>query len=705
MIKASDCGPSSACMTGLGSTMAYDSFSVLVTADTARAKKLANGLVTYAKIAKMYLETTKCGDALCSQNMNFQGIYMFFADDTIGLSYDFLANVMEESQKTVVRQFIAEVTAKHFVVGNGKPCYAVTSNWVSMHQFMTTMVLSIEGEDGYDPDVLVRNTETMTNFLECGLHASGASNEGMGKNYVHAERFAAFDKRGSKLLQHPNFVNHVRHFYLNIMQPYGNSFTMVDNWGGSYNLARMYDLVAAKYFYPDDKIVDFVWRNALANMTSLAGYDAIGWPHTGNEFFEHTPMSIAIYAQDWTGPNNFTEAAQELNANLTFFCEDRGYVITRDQWGENATWFAFQWRADQRWAGGHYHPDRGVFMISAWGRTWGQYPPGDDGSDIFPFTVGNYQQSRKHSVLLADGKASAPVDWLGAGVGTPAGKGEAFSDTSLATFAAANLTYAYTWAWTRYMDGFENDTFITPNDFLITPRADDWMKLTVHDLIDPISPNYAPPNLPQNCSRKAYNPMEYVFRSTMFVRGKYPYVVIVDDAKKDNSSHLWEWLMQTPNDVELIEFNATDALLMDADGPAAGGPRGLLVRVLDYTPPDDYSSVTALRHESYNLRTIGASHDNLKPHYLTNSVGGLGKRLVISTRAVLPSYKIMLYPFTSEMPLPITSYDKESKKIDIQLPEQHDSIALSMGDEGRTRLEISRLAEDGNTVLEREAFN
>eukprot|EP00117_Sycon_ciliatum_P025075 scpid39362/ scgid20891/ len=696
------CGPSSFCLTSLGSTLLYDSFISLVTADTGRAKTLGTGLVALANIAQKFLERTDCGGRPCVEEMNFQSIYMLIANDCIGMSYDFLANAMDESEKAVVRKLIATATAKHFIVGNGKPCYAVTSNWVSMHQFMTTMLLSIEGEEGYDAAVLARNTVTMTNFLECGVHASGATHEGMGKNYLHVERFAAFDRRGSELLQHPHFVNHVRSFYLNMMQPFGYAFTMVDNWGGSDNLARVYDLAPAKYFYPDDPVVDFVWRNAWNNATAVAQFSDLGYPHTGNSQFTHVPMSVAIYAQDWSGPEDFDTAAQALDANLTFFCDDRGLMVARDQWSQNATWFAFQWRSDQRWAGGHYHPDRGTFMLSAWGRTWAQYPPGDDGSDAFPFTVGNYQQSRKHSVLLVDGRASVPVNYRGSDWGTPAGKGEEFADTSLATFAATNLTYSYTWMWTRYTShlDLENDTFVTPNDFVITPRTDDWMKMNVHDLVDPITPNFAPPNLAQNCSRAQYNPMEYVFRTAGLVRGKFPYAMVLDDAKKDDGVHLWEWLMQTPDDVELVEFNATDAILMDAGSPPGGGSRGLLIRVLDYSPPDDYSSVTALRHENYNLRTIGASHGYLHPARLFNTVGGLGRRIVVSTRAVVPSFKVMLFPFTDDIPLPITNYDKQKNTVDVVLPGQHDLVTFGNNPDGRTTVKIQRLSDEGNVVDE-----
>ena len=54
-----------------------------------------------------------------------------------------------------------------------------------------------------------------------------------------------------------------------------------------------------------------------------------------------------------------------------------------------------------------------------------------------------------------------------------------------------------------------------------------------------------------------WNPVERAFRTAALVRGKYPYVLIVDDLKKDDSTHLYEWAMQMPEDVEVIKSGGT----------------------------------------------------------------------------------------------------------------------------------------------------
>ena len=43
-------------------------------------------------------------------------------------------------------------------------------------------------------------------------------------------------------------------------------------------------------------------------------------------------------------------------------------------------------------------------------------------------------------------------------------------------------------------------------------------------------------------SRAPFNPMQYVFRTTGLVRGEHAYGFVVDDLKKDDQPHLYQWV-------------------------------------------------------------------------------------------------------------------------------------------------------------------
>ena len=48
-----------------------------------------------------------------------------------------------------------------------------------------------------------------------------------------------------------------------------------------------------------------------------------------------------------------------------------------------------------------------------------------------------------------------------------------------------------------------------------------------------------------------FNPVQKAFRTVGLVRGEQPYALVVDDCRKDDGEHLYEWLMQVPDDVKL----------------------------------------------------------------------------------------------------------------------------------------------------------
>ena len=316
---------------------------------------------------------------------------------------------------------------------------------------------------------------------------------------------------------------------------------------------------------------------------------------------------------------------------------------------------------------------------------------------------------------------------------TPPGKGVAFEDTLQATFAAADATYAYTFAWNAAQKmpfgqpagdpapGWEWETN-TLNSFRLAPSNESWLDKPMHLLPDPIRPEFGMPDQdadpPQNTTRAQYNPVEYVYRTIGLVRGdamlqkQQPrvgsYVLLVDDAKKDNDEHLFEWLMHVDPDVKLTAFNGTDAILSDNQG------RHLLIRVLELSSPRDVSSVTALKLEQFNGWTReNFGHDPL--HILTDC-GAIQQRLVISTKAVSPRIKLLLYPFATsgqhtsatDVVLPRTTFhhldnvthDKATLTVDYPGTKRaQDVYTLSTESDGRTRVAMQRGGADVLKIL------
>ena len=412
----------------------------------------------------------------------------------------------------------------------------------------------------------------MRNFLDYGLHTDGTPLEPFGKGAIFSQHMHAMAKRAAaSLVLHPNYLACIRSYYLHAMQPFGYGFAWYEEWGGTGSAGRVMDVILAKYALPDDKTIDFIWRNTIKDNY----YDSI-FPsdHYWTEFYGVMDWySATVLAQDWTGPDDWDTAVTELEAPLSYFCSVRGIMMAHSHWGKNSTWLEFNIRSDYC-TGGHDHPDRGHFNFASHGRMWGIYPTIAGQSNYPPFVVGDGAQSRHKSVVLVDGLGHG-------GVVAPPGKANNYVDSDVATFAVANLTYAYTYSW--FLDNWkdtegnincahyipadlENHTI---NDFQWKPGTEPWMTSPIWKLYDGIRPLFDG-DLPQNMCRTLYNPMRFYYRTAGLVRGecntnasrRTDYALIMDDMLAEKAANVnvtkgghaqlpvYEWLMQVGNQLK-----------------------------------------------------------------------------------------------------------------------------------------------------------
>lgn len=61
--------------------------------------------------------------------------------------------------------------------------------------------------------------------------------------------------------------------------------------------------------------------------------------------------------------------------------------------------------------------------------------------------------------------------------------------------------------------------------------------------------------------RRVHYPVEKSFRSFYIKKGKYPYVLIVDDSKKDDQERLYNWNLHLPSELEAYSMDWSDIIL------------------------------------------------------------------------------------------------------------------------------------------------
>ncbi|MEY3897522.1 MAG: hypothetical protein RLZZ214_3043, partial [Verrucomicrobiota bacterium] len=194
--------------------------------------------------------------------------------------------------------------------------------------------------------------------------------------------------------------------------------------------------------------------------------------------------------------------------------------------------------------------------------------------------------------------------------------------------------------------------------------------------------------------RLPHNPVHRAFRSVVFQRGEHPWLLVVDDIQKDEKERLYEWLMQTGMNTEMIAMSGNDIILGDAtvarsaDGEIkpAKGERQLLVRILELGNPADphfYTTKPSCRLETFERK------DTLVPEAADGALSGsrtfgLDKRLVIASRAVAPDFKILLFPYRHGDALPVTTWNQQRSELIIDAGGEKRTLSFQRNEARRT---------------------
>ena len=107
--------------------------------------------------------------------------------------------------------------------------------------------------------------------------------------------------------------------------------------------------------------------------------------------------------------------------------------------------------------------------------------------------------------------------------------------------ASADLTYAYSWRWMTQPPGLwtkaVQDLGWKPDP---SPEIRKIFAGTARNKMRPWWLTYNTSNYIAT-ARAPFNPMQFVYRTTGLVRGNHPYGFVIDDLRKDDASHLYQW--------------------------------------------------------------------------------------------------------------------------------------------------------------------
>jgi len=563
----------------------------------------------------------------------------------LGLAYDFAASYMSESQKKPCRELIMKMIRGRKEIGQegylGAP-WRTNWNHQGWHEHIVVLALSVYGEPGTDgePERFMKEClEVQTKWFDYGISEGGYGREeiyyfNLGLMWAQPAQLAIARYGDKYNLVQKSWLGNERiyrqmlyHFYTKMIP--GSTFTSFSGGNDPPRAQTMW-----QYLFPNDPIAHFNFQNAY-------------W----NDLWGDNALQMATFAVEPMKTLSMKEVAEAKNLPLSWMCRDRGRMIAKSSWDDDALSVDFEMRLDT-YRSGHIASQPNSFYLYALGQAWIVK------NDLYG---DSYESS---SMILIDGKGCSGVEngakWMMPGMWND----YKHSETGI-TMGSADAAVSYTYestclGGTKCTDnpGFKSKSFGLKTDMFYQ----DWMEEDVGYKLLTLR-----------------NPMAYAHRTVQLVRGKTPFVLVTDDYKKDDDdTHSFTWYVNVPNgayqtylsDSVIEESSKRNEIVLRRQGPGGdgnGAPR-LLMRLVDW----DGSIDKDLAFVKANVKSVR-----------TGSSKSLS-RIMITTSSKVGRFRFFFCPFREGEKIPTTSFDKSKETLSVGLSAGTRRFKYVAGKDGRT---------------------
>ncbi len=634
----------------------------------------------------------------------WRNIHAVVAHMNLGLSLDFAGKWMSQDEKDIMRRVIVKATYGRRGYSQDGPIRFRDINWSTWDLSNFLAVTAIEGLEGFDKEVYQANCETVKAFCEWGIDDNGIVYESNGKSpgglQFHTLSMIALARRGENLWGHPH-IRKLLSGQVLMTSPDGkvivNSGTQYVPFSQSY---LSYQTISEyKSFYPNDLSADYLlsqptifgdrndevirqwvfdnfnpdkYKEEVKNIKRLR-MPSPSYPGFVHSFLYDTDFKIT--------PRSALNLPLELNAPT------HGVHSSYSSDDNDAAWMNMMVRPDHYLGGGHHHSDAGMFHFSALGVNWFTESPFPQAYD------GNY-----HNLVLVDGLSEpSPVSNLGTGYQAAAKYLSNISNNN-GGFATADLTNSYSYRW-QTQPGQVWEDKITSLNWELDPSTQNLKMFagTSRYKMRPWWATYTYSNYIAT-SRALFNPMNYVYRTTGLVRGNHSYGVIIDDLKKDENQHLYQWtamlnggvwqadIKNLPVNQMVLAQRPYDNKIQTAKSliNPQKGESLLMVCILNNQ---------LIKKDSLPIIQVVTDKGPLDPKQAKTQ---FYDKISIDTKAVVANYKILLIPFKYGEDLPTVKFVNNIATI-IWKDGQTDRLSFNKNSQNRNIVSIMR---NGKTIID-----
>lgn len=601
------------------------------------------------------------------------------------LNYDYLHDWMTSEEQELARSVIAKIVKNRISNFLMVPDHFMINNHEGFGMEYIRLMLLIEGQKGFDQklfDLAVHKVDAMLSWY---LDKEGMCYESI-KGWLNVSAFIAVGLRHPKILKHSHLMAKMKFFQSAIRWEDGEWHIRDEMRASAFHVIWM-----MHYYHPTNEGIDFLYQSTFSTHPFLT--DAtLKWPNPVGICNE----LLVLYADDgivnekgktidWKQQSNINK----LNLPITWHDSIRGYVDVRNSWKKEDLHVGFVCKQDFFY-GGHEGSENNRLTLWKDGVNWIQ-------DNNMLATKATFLQN----MLTVDGKGChwPPVggNWLGIQeskeglVAAADGKmGYSFSKSMQIhplAFPSTKIPY-----YTPFMEG----NFDLSRDIQIAfqPSTIKWNDGFAHTDYGPWS---GETRLVEGY--KPFNTMKQAYRTVQVAKGNYPYVLVLDDAQKDNQVHHFDWNISVPNDAELVEAVTPEIVFQNTDPSAlrmddiilarSGVTKDLKTGKIQLKKGDPLCLIRVLwRNTEYGFPV--PKFEKFQGYSL----------VTVPARSVSPEFRILVYPYQYGDPLPITTWNKDRTTLAITIKEQKDVYTFATTDGGRTVFSMKR---NTNEVLNSNA--
>lgn len=591
------------------------------------------------------------------------------------LNYDYLHDWMTSEELEQARAVIAKIVKNRISNFLMVPDHFMINNHEGFGMEYIRLMLLIEGQKGFDQKLFDLAVHKANAMLSWYLDTNGMCYESI-KGWLNVSAFVSVGLRHPEILKHSHLMAKMKFFQAAIRWEDGEWHIRDEMRASAFHVIWM-----MHYYHPTNEGIDFLYQSTFSTHPFLTDANA-KWPNPVgicNEllllYADNGIINKEGKSMDWTLQTNI----DKLNLPATWHDSIRGYVDVRNSWKKEDLHVGFVCKQDFFY-GGHEGSENNRLTLWKDGVNWIQ-------DNNMLATKATFLQN----MLTVDGMGChwPPVagNWLG------------IQESKDGVIAAADGKMGYSFSKSMqihplafpstkipYYSPFAEGNYDLSRDIQIAfqPSTIKWNDGYAHTDYGPWS---GETRLVEGY--KPFNTMKQAYRTVQVAKGNYPYVLVIDDAQKDNQLHNFDWNISVPIDAELVEavspeivYQSTDPstvrmndIILGKGGTARDLKTGkillkkgdplCLIRVLWRNTEYGFPVPKFEKFQGYSLVTVPA-------------------------RSVSPEFRILVYPYQYGDPLPITTWNKDRTTLSVTIKDQKDVYNFAKTDGGRTVLNMKR---------------